>query len=125
MGIEPVLVRHWDGKVERNPPVVAYGGSAALPAGVYVARFRFRIGAVYPGGGHGPGELQVVKPETGDTFASAPIACATTGAWVTQEVTFELEKERIVEPRVMGGDAELWLDRVSLAERRNEQRAEP
>jgi len=93
--------------------VIAYGGYVCLPPGSYTARFRFRQGPSQATG-PGAGELLVVNPATGTPFAKAPIAPLPHKSNVVQEVTFHLTEPLTVEPRVTGGDAELWLESATF-----------
>ena len=104
-------LRYWHGDGKRAPSNLAFGTAVLLPAGRYVAHFRLgakaprenhvghwgRLGLHPLGGGNSPTVVDVEQRERKRYELE------------TQAVPLVLSRETRVEPRVTGGDAELWL----------------
>lgn len=107
-------VRYWKGKGRRAPLTIACGQGVTLPPGDWVAWIRYR--AETP-------RLDVcgywarleLYPLDGDTLLSGvefDRVSTLPGHFRLQSIPFHLASEACVEPRVIGGDAALWLDRL-------------
>jgi uncharacterized membrane protein len=104
-------LRYWHGDGRKAPSNLAFGTSVLLPAGQYIAHFRLgaraprehhvghwgRLGLYPQGGGNSPTVVDVEHRETGRHELH------------TQAIPLVLREDSRVEPRVTGGDAELWL----------------
>lgn len=107
-------VRHWDGDGSRAPVAIAYGRSVKLPAGRWEAWVRCRMEAPRRTPRkywakfelHPPGKEQALIAAEFDRVASPR------GEFPIQRFPFELAQDADIEPRVVAGDAELWLDRM-------------
>jgi len=107
-------LRYWNGDGARGPVTLAHGRGMPLAPGRYQAVFRLRAAAprreVRGSWGrlslHPLGQERVLAEAEIEPVADLP------GVFREQALAFELTEPVQVEPRVSGGDAELWLDRV-------------
>ena len=106
-----VWVRHWEGDGSRAPIVVSHSGSRMLNPGLYEAVFTYRAGAprrqvrgywgwfsVHPQGRDVEWARADIRPEA-----------AVGRSWQEERLRFILPESAMVEVRVTGGDAPLWL----------------
>jgi hypothetical protein len=107
------LVRHWRPTPHQPRAIVAHGGSAALNAGAYTAVFLLHGGA----GGHAANQPAATLSvhRRGETEALATRDCPGFPPgpdFHAIEVPFRLEAPVRVEPRIVGGGAELYAHSV-------------
>ena len=107
------VVRYWDPGYKRRPAIVGAGWWAGLDAGDYLACFRIRVGLPGETLG-GAGRFGLYRFKTYDLVTEVDIdsAAAPPGEFGYQVVPFHLDGHTRVEPRITGGAAPLWLDRV-------------
>lgn len=109
-------LRHWGGDGSRAPSDLSHGATLDAPAGesfvelVYRVRKPRRVVRGYWG------ELTLHEPGRPDTLARAVLPPRVTppDGWSTQAVYLARAEAGPVEFRVVGGDAELWLEYVRI-----------
>lgn len=109
--------RFWRGDESRWQAGLSHGGRIALPSGTYVATLEFRSEPPRPGK-HAAERWGFFRIYPLDS--EAPILAHAdfppTDSRVVRElsVTFSLEHAMVIEPRVVGGSASLWLYAVRI-----------
>ena len=107
------VVRHWPGSDRPDLILVAYGRGVKLEPGRYRAEFRLRSGPA----GERMGQaavLQLVKRQSQQVLVKAEIASGQhrERGYFSQVLEIRLSGTTEVEPQVLAGGGELWLDRV-------------
>lgn len=111
------IVRYWEGKGHRAPATISYGASRKLKPGKYQAVFRFRTArpqrVLY--GSWGKFSVHRLNDQ-GPALAETEIMNLVIGSslFLEQAMPFEIDADTDVEIRITGGDAQLWLDRVTF-----------
>jgi uncharacterized membrane protein len=108
--------RCWEGSAMKWPAVVAYGQSAELGPGRYVAEFVYKARAGKQAGKEqrDTGTFLLFVRDTETRIAEASIGVPGSDQLVKQGLPFEINTETEVEPRVYGGGASLSLLRVDF-----------
>lgn len=107
-------LRYWEGDGSRAPINLSYGGFISLPAGTYRAVFRFKSRAPKRHVRNCWGQFSIHYKDTPAHIAAEDIEPADTTGFREQAVDFEIPENAVIETRVTGGDAELWLERVKI-----------
>jgi uncharacterized membrane protein len=108
------VVRHWERKAKRREPVLSYNDFARLVPGSYLAEFHLRANQPPEYAVDAWGMLRLYRLGTSQSLAEQAIQPTPAGGgfYHVQRIPFELKETLDVEPRVFGGDATLWLNRV-------------
>ncbi len=108
------LCRYWEGDGSRAWASVAYGRYTLLPPGRYEARFRLAATTPARNVRGSWGRLQLFISQTAHLLAEQEIdkTPSPPGVYRWQSATFDLPERARVEPRILGADAPLYLDRV-------------
>ncbi len=108
MAADGRIFRYWDGS--RPGITVAYGVGLPLPAGRYEARLVYRAEPPRGRSGEAAGWGVFSAHRLHEPAALASAAIPPRAGRQTCVIRFVLEEETVVEPRVIGGAAALWLD---------------
>lgn len=113
---ETGLVTYWNGDGNKAPCWVAHGHKAPLETGRYLAHFTLKAATPRRGVRGNWGYLSLYVPGNASPIAEQEIAhlAHTNGEFRVQSLPVELQAPTTVDPRVTGGDAELWLKSVSF-----------
>lgn len=111
-----VSARYWEGDGSRAPVTLSYGRTRTLNAGRWKARIRLRSAKPKRAVKDTWGSLSLHVHGEQEPMARMEIepVDGRRGMFRIQDLTFELWETTDVEPRVMGGDARLWLDYVGF-----------
>ena len=106
------IARYWPGS-DRPGVAIARSRAVQLPAGRYRARLRYRReGGEDPGAAGGKLLLLVDGQEVQAIDLASASGTPTGDGFVTVQLPLELSVPSSIEPRVHGGTARLWLDRI-------------
>jgi hypothetical protein len=106
--------RYWEGDGSRSPVLLSFGDRRTLAAGRWQAVLRVRAKEPKREVRGYWGRLQLFKEGAEVPLVDVEIdpVAGDKGAFRFQAVTFDLDERTAVEPRLIGGDARLWLDRL-------------
>ena len=107
------LVRYWHGGAAASR-ILAHGASVVLPAGEHRAVFHYRTRAPRAEQVGHWGTFSLWQRGQGSPIVEAAVARREADGFVSQRLTFTLAEATRVEPRIIAGDAELWVQRVSF-----------
>lgn len=108
------IVRFWDGDGSRAPVTIAFGRFVSLAAGPWQAWVRCRAEKPRREPRAYWARMEFYRAGEGEPIASSefdPVATPD-GVFRTQVFRFDLSEPADIEPRVVAGDAALWLDRI-------------
>jgi len=106
------LIRYWNGNGSKGPICLSYGHCIDLPAGTYEAVYRFSTLTPERNVRNSWGWLSVHHKDASEHIAKKMITPLPEldNQQREQRIRFELKKPAIVELRITGADAQLWLD---------------
>lgn len=110
----PLPVWHWEGDGSRAPVTLCFGAYRHLPAGTHRVSLLYAAQRPAKDVRHSWGRFSLHRWNEPEELAGAEIYPQLTVAGHWMELTLELKLEHPgrIEPRVVGADAPLWLERV-------------
>lgn len=115
------LVRHWNGNGSKAPLALVHGSRVVLDSGEYIARFTYRAAAPAKvvRGNWGSFSVYAQDVSRSDPLAQMPVPQdpRPAGQFISADLPFALDAMHHVEPRVIAGDAEMWIHSISFLRR--------
>ena len=110
------MVRYWDGNGSWAPVMLAHGSSVTLAPGAYTAEFRYKISEPLEPIVNHLGWISIHRHRQVEPLSRAQISrhADNEDSFGIKALPFELTTPTRVEPRITGGDAQLWLLSVSF-----------
>lgn len=110
------LLKYWDGTARRAPVTLAYGMPVKLAAGSYTAVFSIRLLPDAEPEDKGFGQISIHRIHQADSITCVNLAPPFNGEFQDYKLSFSLNTETTIEPRITGGGAELWALSIRILE---------
>lgn len=112
------IARYWEGDGSRAPINLCYGTFIQLDAGRYEALLNYRVKQPEKVVRGSWGWFSIHHPNEAKPISETEIEKELSGRNIAN-VTFQLSEDSVVEPRITGGDAELWLYSINIRQMDN------